>query len=104
MLYGFDLFLSPGCGVFLERVHPYIYVRAVRVLVPKPCLKLGACGFLCARDALDGFAEIPVEHKHGNAVVRIEVVEDVFRGRRDKRCRFFYGIHTSSLWKSKMKP
>ena len=76
---GLNVVLGSGCGIFLERVHPYIYVRAVRILVAKPRLELGACGFLCAGDALDGFAEIPIEYEHGNAVGRFEIVENVFR-------------------------
>src|SRR6266851_5854991 len=79
---GLDLLLGPGCGIFLERIHPYIDIRAVRVLVAKPGLKLGACSFLRAGDALDGFAEVPVEHEHGNAVGGPEIVENVFRSGR----------------------
>src|SRR5216683_3073145 len=79
---GLDLFLGSCCGIFLEWVHAYIDVRAVRVLVAKPGLKFGACGFLCASDALDGFTEVPVEHEHGNAVGGLEIVENVFRSGR----------------------
>ena len=86
---GLDVFLGPSRGIFLERVHPYIDVRAVRVLVAKPRLELGACGFLRTGDALDGFAEVPVEHQHGNAVGGLEIVENVFRSGWNKRCWIF---------------
>ncbi len=76
---GLDFLLGPRRGIFFERIHPYIDVRAVRVLVAKPGLKLGACGFPCAGDALDGFAEVAVEHEHGNTVGGLEIVENVFR-------------------------
>src|SRR3984893_843243 len=62
MLDGLDVFIVPGWRLLLERIHPYIDVGAVCVLVAKPGLKLGACGFLRAGDSLDGFAEFPVEH------------------------------------------
>src|SRR6266403_3446617 len=101
MFDGLDFFLGPGCGIFLERIHPYVNVRAVRVLVAKPGLKFRACGLLCTGDALNGFAEVAVENQHGNAVRGVEIVKNVFRRGRSERRWFLKVIHTSSLWQSK---
>src|SRR6266481_7942806 len=100
---GFDLFLRARRGVLPEGVHPYMDVRPVRVLVAKPGLKFWTCAFLRAGEALDGFAEVSVQHEHGNPVPRREVVEDVVRRRRHQGSRFLEGSHTASLWPWKMQ-
>src|SRR5580698_3673424 len=73
-----NLFLCPRRSIFLKWVHPYIDVRAVRVLVAKPGLEFRTCGFLSARNALDGLAKIPVEYEDGNAIGGFKIVEDIF--------------------------
>ena len=57
-----------------SRIGGYIDVRPVGVFVAQPGPKLEARGFPSAGNALDGFAEVAVQHEHGDPVGLLEVV------------------------------
>ena len=94
---GLDVFLRSRRGILPERVHPYINVRPVGVLVAQPGLKLRTRRLLRAGDALNGFSEVPVQHEHGDPVGLLEVVEDIFRSGRNKCSWVLHLIHRGSL-------
>ena len=81
---GFDVFLCSRRGILPERVHPYIDVRPVGVLVAQPRLKLRTRRLVGGGNALDSFAKAAVQHEHGDPVGLLEVVENVFRSGRNK--------------------
>src|SRR5260370_40113744 len=101
---GFDVFLGSRRGILPNGVHPYIDVRPVGVLVAEPSLKLRTRRLVRAGNALDGSAEVPVQHEHGAPAGLLEVVENVFRSGRNRCSWVIHRIHKGSLWLSKIKP